>query len=547
MNSPSSFLLTMQYELALSIGQSLDLDKMLKTFLISLCQRLSCTSAHVHFSVQDMEAIQDGPGFVSYPRSTDGWFESMLWKKPLEPGCFEYEGRHCWTISMERGRTIVMVSGNNVIAPEFIKALQPILARLSRSIDGCIHYQMVNRMKEESASRERELLDAKEAAEESNRAKSEFLANMSHELRTPMNGILGMAQIVEEAARDPLLRENINIIRRSADSLLSILNDILDFSKIEAGKFTFESIPFDLTKELDEFFSISKMNASRNDIEFLVEVDPLFPKRLLGDPLRMKQIVMNLVSNALKFTEYGGVYVSFRAVSMECDEKERPIHNIVVEVRDTGVGISRDKLDVIFTPFSQADNSMTRKFGGTGLGLSIVNQLARLMGGRISVESREGVGSTFRLHIGMFEATESKREVVRTIVDIDVVIPPQRVLVAEDNIINQKIIEALLRKMGHRVDLADDGEKAVEKYRTNRYDLVLMDIQMPILNGYQATAILREIQRDRNEAIPIIALTAHAMKGDREKCLRNGLDDYLSKPIVINELRSVLAHHARPT
>ncbi len=545
MNSPSSLLLTMQYELALSIGQSLDLDKMLKTFLVAVCQRLSCTSAHVKFASHDMDVMKVGSGFVSYPRSTDDWFESLLWRQPLGSGYFEYDKRHCWSIPMERGRTLVMVSRDNIIAPEFIKALQPILARLSRSIDGCIHYQMVTRMKEESASRERELLEAKEAAEESNRAKSEFLANMSHELRTPMNGILGMAQIVEESAPDPTLRENINIIRRSADSLLSILNDILDFSKIEAGKFTFESIPFNLIEELDEFFSISKMNASRNDIEFAVEVDPAFPKLLMGDPLRMKQIVMNLVSNALKFTEYGGVYLHFREVSVAFDEQGRSVHNIVIEVRDTGVGISEEKLDVIFTPFSQADNSMTRKFGGTGLGLAIVNQLARMMGGRVSVESREGVGSTFRLHVGLVEAPAPQRQVARAVVDADVVIPPQRVLVAEDNIINQKIIEALLKKMGHRVDLADDGEKAVEKYRTNRYDLVLMDIQMPVLNGYQATAILREIQRDRNEAIPIIALTAHAMKGDREKCLRNGLDDYLSKPIVINELRSVLAHHAR--
>ena len=413
-------------------------------------------------------------------------------------------------------------------------------------------------LESEIARQTAQLREANARLEETSRLKSEFLANMSHELRTPMNAIIGFSELLTETSLDRDQTEYATTIRQAAASLLALINDILDLAKIEAGKLELEKIPFDFSATINNVVAMFVLPAREKGVEVSCRIDPAVPGRLRGDGHRLRQVLVNLVGNAMKFTDQGRIELIVKPCPPPPADGAAPAGEAVwleFAVHDTGIGIPADRINAIFEKFTQADGSTTRRFGGTGLGLSICQQLVHLMGGEVKVESEPGRGSTFsfRVSLGLVAAQDEAAAPSPVAGTVAAAVGRGRILLVEDNLVNQRLATIMISKQGYELEVAGDGLIALEWLKKQEFDLVLMDVQMPNMDGMTATRAIREIEADparrleyaalcrRSAPLPIVGLTAHARKEDEEACYAAGMSGFLSKPIARNKLATVLA------
>lgn len=501
--------------------------------------RKSQSAAHIGSYVTDLETeVWEGSQELykifdiddTFPNTMEGWIEIVHpdWRTKLiehhywvknEEGRFDYEykiirrkdGKERWVHELGE-----LESNSQSNAVQLIGTIQDITER--KIVEG-------------------EILRAKEQAEAANAAKSQFLANMSHEIRTPMNGIIGMTDLTLMTDLKDKQRDYLEIVKSSSLVLLGVLNDILDYSKIEAGELNIANLPFHLQTTLNEVIDLFNISATQKKLCLSLDFDSRIPKIVVGDSVRLRQVLSNLLGNGIKFTDQGEIHIK---VSVEQQDALKIKLKFIVT--DTGIGISKEKIKKLFKRFSQVDDSNTRQFGGTGLGLAISKDLVQMMGGEIGVESQEEVGSSFFFSavFGLGEkCSKSSMKELHSPDDRMISnssIERKRVLLAEDDHVSRKIVQIFLEKNDFEVIPVNNGKEAISAYESGKYHLILMDINMPFLDGYTATAMIRLMENDLSCHTPIIAMTAYALKGDREKCLEAGMDDYLTKPVNFNQL-----------
>ncbi|WP_207262937.1 ATP-binding protein [Desulfovibrio sp. Huiquan2017] len=472
--------------------------------------------------------------------------EAMNTDRAVEWDWTDNQGRtfhlQCSPMTDSNGERMIMVLGIDITARQ---RAEDALKKARDKLEDRVRQRTMELEKAnvELTSKSQRLVAAREKADAATRAKSSFLANMSHEIRTPLNAILGMSELALSIEDKDRKNRYLRRVMEAGNSLLSVINDILDFSKIEASRLTLESIDFDLRRALYGALDLHMLTAEEKGLDLRSSVAEDVPAALMGDPSRLRQILINLVGNAIKFTESGSVTVSVKSAAPAHDLKPGDPISLVFAVADTGVGIPEHKQRDIFQSFLQADDSITRKYGGTGLGLAICQLLVGLMGGELTLQSEEGRGSTFtftaELAVGDPAAAEQERREAETPVPI---LPPLTVLLADDNPLNRELATILLSEQGHSVLAVKNGIEALNALREAPFDLVLMDVQMPIMDGVSATRAIRDPNSGALDPnIPIIALTAHALKGDRERFLTAGMNGYIAKPIKMRDFYNAIA------
>lgn len=413
------------------------------------------------------------------------------------------------------------------------KSLEIYRANLElKNLNNSLEQKIKDRTSEIEASRQ-QLIIAKEEAERSTHAKSFFLSNMSHEIRTPLNGIISITDIMLRETGEKNILEMLNTAKYSADHLLGIINDILDFSKIESGKLSFEKIQFNLKSLLDNLVKVMKFKAEEKHLTFYLEWDDEIPAVITGDKLKLNQILTNLIGNAFKFTEQGFVKIKVSAL----EKTENKNVKLLFEIRDSGIGIPADKLESVFQSFTQSTQSITRKFGGTGLGLTITKRLVELQDGEIKVDSEENVGSNFMVILTFDYSTEVETEQKKDMSLLKDGLVGKNVLIVEDNQVNQFVAVKILKSWGINTRISENGLEAVKLLSRESFDLILLDLHMPVMDGYEACKIIRKESSDvLNHKVPVIALSADAFTDNKQKILEVGMNDFSTKPINQNEL-----------
>lgn len=525
------------YEIAMSIGNSTDIDQALKQSLTTMLRKLNARLIAI------FDDISSTP-IKSIPiRGLRSEHHELFLKAKTNLNTNDYHvANYPTTHGVLHILTLpsfgfLLIERHESIDVDMLNALEPICHKLVSNISACHHS---DQLKEQEKVLQKSVVDLKKAQE----AKDLFLANMSHEIRTPLNGIIGFLHQLEQTTLSEEQEKFLSIIDHSANSLLGIINDILDFSKIESGNLSIESIPTNIKELIHPLGALFSARAVENGSILHTQIAEDCDQYVLTDPLRLKQIISNFLSNAVKFTKNGDIWLS---VSCHHSNAENNAENddsllIIVDVKDTGIGISPERLEKLCQPFTQADASISREFGGTGLGLSISKNLIDMMSGTLRISSELGNGSSFGFSMPVKKTEHVAKQAVQEISFNAQDFADKYILIVEDNMVNQMLMKAVFKKIGIvRYDIANNGSEAFEAVQKEDFDLVLMDIHMPVMGGEDATLLIRAFEkREERKSLPIIALTANALSGDAEHYMSLGMNDVLTKPLNVDELKQIL-------